>query len=310
MNNNNLLAENASIAEVNEHIKTYMKRNLMSTTEMAKHLNWARSTFTMFMNGNYSGNNESLRMKAIEFFALNVDLPETPTELYVPTMQAKMVQTACRFAQRKGLLAIILGNAGVGKTTALEEYTRRNSQAVMVTAYPRIPSSTLFKRLCMKLRYKTDGDDAMLIERLISKLKGKNILIIVDEGHYVKRDLLEKIRHIQDLTGVGVILCGNFDLHERMTGKESVQYAHLYSRAAMKVRVIEDIDKKELSEIMGRRDVPTDKSSLEFMAKKAAKPGHYRIIRNIIEIANEVALLKNEHVKLEHLVEASQMIME
>lgn len=310
MTNTTEMSENATIEEVVAKIQGYMKENELTIADMAGHLNWNRSTLSQFLRGVYHGNNDVLRSRAIEFFNLKIELPETPEEQFVETMQSKRVFTACRFAQKKGFMALIIGPAGVGKTTALEAYTRKNSLAVMVTAYPGIPPNRLYKRLTRKLRYESIGDDSTLIESLINRLKGKNILIIVDEGHYMKLNLLEQLRHIQDMTGVGLILSGNFDLYERMKGKEAMKYAHLYSRAAMRVRIQGNPVRQELTEMMEKKGLPTDRQSIDFVYSKASTPGHFRIVRNIAELASEMAVLDKSKIAYRHLKEAESLIVE
>ena len=145
MTNNFELLPDASIEEVVHSIKRYMNEYRLSNTAMASHLNWNRATLSQFLRGNYPGNNDGLRIKAIEFFNMNIELSQTPDEQFVETVQAKSVFSLCRFAQRKGFLALLIGPAGVGKTSALEAYVRKNSQAVMATAYPSIPPNRLLK---------------------------------------------------------------------------------------------------------------------------------------------------------------------
>jgi DNA transposition AAA+ family ATPase len=304
------MSENATIEEVVTRINLFTQKNNLTTTDMARLLNWNRSTLSQFLRGKYQGNNDVLRTRAIEFFNLKIELPETPEEQFVETTQAKKVFTACKFAQKKGLLALIIGPAGVGKTTALEAYTRKMSQSVMVTAYPGIPPNRLYKRLTRKLKYEGIGDDSTLIEMLINRLKGKNVLIIIDEGHYMKINLLEQIRHIQDMTGIGIVISGNFDLYERMKGKEQVKYAHLYSRAAMRVRVQGSPIRNELKSIMEKKGIPTDGQSMEFMYTKVSTPGHFRILRNIAELAAEMASMEKQPISFNHLLEAEKLIME
>jgi len=186
---------------------------------------------------------------------------------------------------------------------------RKNSQAVMITAYSRIPPNSFFKRIASKLRYETGGDYATIIDMLILRLKGKNILLIIDEGHYVKLEILEKLRHIQDMTGVGVVLSGNFATYEQMKGKDAIKFAHLTSRSVMKVRIDGAPVRSELREIMEKRGMPTDRSSMDFMTQKALLPGNFRNMRNIVELATEIADMENTAVAFQHLLEAEKMTM-
>lgn len=311
MTNNYELSPEATIEETVNAIRSYMGANGLSLSAMGKHLNWNRSTLSQFLNFKYQGNNDFLRLKAIEFFNMNINIPETSEELFVKTVQASSVWTVCKYAQRKGLLALLIGPAGVGKTTALEAYVRGNSQAIMVTAFPGIPPICLLKRICIKLKfYETSGDHSNLMDILINRLKGKNILVILDEGHYLRLNILEQLRHIQDMTGVGIVLSGNFGLHEQMKGKEQVKYAHLSSRAAMKVRVDGNPIRSELKAILEKRGLPTDRSSVDFLVQKAEKPGHFRLIRNIAELATEIAAMEKVPVSYHHLLEAEKLTME
>ena len=78
----------------------------------------------------------------------------------------------------------------------------------------------------------------------------------------------------------------------------------------MRVRIRGNPNRGELKRIMEKKGLPIDRQSLDFMYSKASTPGHFRIVRNIAELASEMALLDSESISFHYLQEAEQLIME
>lgn len=68
-----------------------------------------------------------------------------------------------------------------------------------------------------------------LLDSIVSKLKGSERLLMIDEAELLSTRSLEFIRRIHDLTGVGVVLAGMPRLLINLKGKNN-ELAQLYSR--------------------------------------------------------------------------------
>lgn len=147
-------------------------------------------------------------------------------------------------------MGIIYGDAGIGKTMAINRYEEEHGEVVvlrMAKAYAK-PSSFL-KVLAHKLRI-TEGkrQDEMYME-IVDKLCGSEKVLIIDEAQHLPYTTLEFVRNIHDDAGVGVVLVGNHEIYSKMFGRGEAAFAQLFSRIAMRRQLftvqvkMEDIEK-------------------------------------------------------------------
>ena len=136
---------------------------------------------------------------------------------FIETKLTKRIWETCRRAFLRKKLTFIFGESQIGKTTALEEYARRNNHGE--TYYVRMPTrgalGDLLEELAIRLGIPAQQRLRELRRRIIECFDDRTLLI-VDEchqcfsSHYSNRSLasLEFCREIQDRRKCGLVLCG------------------------------------------------------------------------------------------------------
>ena len=148
-----------------------------------------------------------------EFKKLNEERKTITRAPFIETNLTKKIFSICDTARTMGTVQFIIGESHIGKTTALQEYTRQNNHGR--TIFLRIPaggglSSTVY-RLCQQLKLPNSGTMFACRERIIDYFSDDMVLII-DEAHQVatgdKRSVvtLEFLREIHDISGCGMVI--------------------------------------------------------------------------------------------------------
>lgn len=144
---------------------------------------------------------------------------------FVETSVAKKINKVCEWALLSQSMSFVYGVSQIGKTTALEEYARRNNHGR--TKYIRLPASAGVQ-LCMKEIAKAcyvspKSSYENLRDRVLHAIDGDN-LVIIDELHQVFLSyqkgsaikVLEVLREIHDRTKCGMVLCGTLQLRKEL----------------------------------------------------------------------------------------------
>jgi DNA transposition AAA+ family ATPase len=139
----------------------------------------------------------------------------------IQTKDRERVWGVCRACLNNNEFGMITGAPGLGKTYSLEAY-----QGIVTTktAIITLDKTTSVKSLLVDtadaLDLQTKGTSATLLRRIVKHLKKKEMLLIYDEADLPKLpmafEVYETIRTIYDKTKVGIVLCGNDVLAERI----------------------------------------------------------------------------------------------
>lgn len=109
-----------------DQIKQHIAESGSSQGKVAKEAGINAGALSAYLNENYKGNNEELEAKLIAYLerieAKKREFVEAPS--FIETKTANQIFGSLRFAQNTGVLAIIHGASGVGKTQAAREYRK------------------------------------------------------------------------------------------------------------------------------------------------------------------------------------------
>ena len=73
---------------------------------------------------------------------------------------------------------------------------------------------------------------------ILNSLKGKEIILIIDESEHLRPKTIDIVRSIGDVTGVGIILVGTETLRDKLKSTKN-EYEYLYSRVVVASQVKE-----------------------------------------------------------------------
>lgn len=215
----------------NQQLKEFMQTQGLGQKQVANAFCVSVATVSQYLSGKYQGNCEELDRKVDEMLErqkAKVVEAKYNSE-FVPTLAAKRGMEVMQFAHVEGEINVIFGAAGLGKTQMLKEYARKNSSAVLIEVDPSCTPKVLLRKIAEAVGATARGVNNELLDSIVSKLKGSERLLMVDEAELLSTRSLEFIRRIHDLSGVGVVLAGMPRLLVNLKGKNN-ELAQLYSR--------------------------------------------------------------------------------
>ena len=278
-------------------------------TVISQEIGLAYGTFSVWMGGKDAGDNERIAQAVAKWLATRGAraaarevLPRAPS--YIATPSAKAFTTTLEYAQYAPDLVIISGGAGVGKTTAADEYRRGHPNVWLFTARP---SFSTMQPMLEQLLVTLDTTERAASRRsgaIIRRMIGSQGLLIVDEAQHLQVGALDELRSIQDASGVGLALVGNETVYSRLEGQgRTPQYAQLFSRIGMRTQratpLVADVD--ALIDAWGITN-PGQRRTLRAIGRK---PGALRGMTKVLRVAHmlsagdaaEPGVLTEDHIK-------------
>lgn len=280
----------------------------LSNRQAADTMGVAYSTYSAWLNNSYAGNNTKID-DAVGKWLTSLEAQKKERDM-TPTIPGFiMTATATRiFAMLDGAkfgpdMAMIAGDAGVGKTVALKAYQRRNNNAWMVTARPAMKSPTaILTRIAKELGVRERGSG--LDEAIIERMADTGGLLIVDEAHHLSIQALEEIRSLHDLAEIGVVIAGNAPLNNKIDGLgRSKEHAQLFSRIGLR-RYIQHPMERDMCAILAEWNIQDD--DVKNRAKGIAqKPGGLRSMTKVLRSAMRIARISgHNHITSDDLKHA------
>lgn len=264
----------------------------MTQASAAKDAGIAYTTFAAWLGGTYTGNNQRVAAEVQRWLTARNARQQTAAAMpvrpgFVLTPTAERILPVMAYAQAAPDISVIVGAAGVGKTTALNQYKAQTPNVWLATMTPSTAGvSPMLRELCIEMGLDTRnaGELARAIER---KARASGGLIIVDEAQHLSRPALEQLRSIHDRAGIGIVLAGNPAVLGRLEGDRKAEFAQLFSRIGMKLTLTRPKagDVTAILDAWGVTD--TDESKL--LATIAGKPGALRGLDKCMVLATMVA---------------------
>src|SRR4030042_723716 len=156
---------------------------------------------SQILHGEYKGGMAKVLKAIQDFLALEEEREDSFTSSkFVRTGQADDVLIVCSLAHTNKFIGLVQARAGLGKTTALNEYASRRSGVCFITAstwnYSRGAIALLLTRAVRVSTTYTTMTSA--VEEVINKL-GSGSLVIIDEAQHLTRETLDGLRYIHDM---------------------------------------------------------------------------------------------------------------
>ena len=215
--------------DIRAELRELMDSNNYSTAFVANATGLAKSTISMWLNGNYNGKNDKITDAMNNFIqrererSVENDLP------FVDISIVKYVSEIGRLCHTQGKIGVCVGRAGLGKTVAVKKYTKDFQDSILIESDSGYTAKSLLKEIHRRLGLSGKGSVYDLMDEVVRKLNQSGRLLIVDEAENLPYRALEITRRIHDKTGVGVLLIGRSILLENLKGYNN-QYDQLYSR--------------------------------------------------------------------------------
>ncbi len=225
---------------VNELLE-FMEYSGKSRQQIAKETGISSSAISQFLNGKYGGDNEEIAKNLINYLkvAQKRVSANKHTCFYEELDNTKRVLVACYHAHTRNDITLVFGDAGAGKTTALEYYRDTNAGVVMITANSCTASaSAILKLISQKIGKTITGKKDALMNELVNHFRGTNRLIIIDEADHLTIAALQAVRNLNDEAKIGIVLSGNSKIYNQMLiGSKSSELQQLRTRIVVRRKV-------------------------------------------------------------------------
>jgi hypothetical protein len=264
-------------------------------------------TFTPWLGGTYKGDNSAFALKVRRWLETRKERSRTHTVLpsapkFVLTPTAGKIIDVLGYAQSAPDFAVVVGGAGIGKTSAIEAYAERSSNVFVVTAEPCLASPNNMLSALADAVTVNEKRSVYLSRAIANKLRNAAALIVIDEAQHLSSAALDQLRTIHDKAGVGVVVAGNESVYSRLQGAErNAQFAQLYSRVGMRMTQ-QKARARDICALIEAWQI-TDQSVIGLLKVVAAKPGALRLMTKVIRLGTMLAagdgdaVMDERHVK-------------
>ena len=202
-----------------ESLRSFMDRHKLNQADVARKLGVSSSMVNQFLKGTYSGDNVGMA-KAVVGLINAVDRRKRRVRLkpFVETAVAKMIYTLIKHTSTQvnddeGVISLVIGDSGHGKSLCLREYARCNSDAIYIELHNAMSAVRVFKALAAEVGSDESGSIDNVSQCLIRALRNREVVVIIDEASSLTVKQLSQLRTvIVDQCRCPLILSGNMDL--------------------------------------------------------------------------------------------------
>ncbi len=217
-----------------DQLRELIEKKGLTASAVARSLGISASALSQWLDGKYGGNVERVD-RAVKGFLQRWQEKQALPAHHIPFIMTSVVNKTfemARFCHLENEIGVLVGPAGVGKTWAVQEYVRQNTDVVLLEVDPGYTASSLFKDLARKLGFLPNGNLHDVFEDVVERLRGSGRLIIIDEAEHLPYRALELLRRVYDKAGIGILLVGMPRLIENLRGRKG-EYQQLYSRVGI-----------------------------------------------------------------------------
>lgn len=280
--------------EARQKIVEYRDERGMTQAAIARELNIGQSALSDFLKGKYKAPHKIIpKIEALVNYKKEKSItPEAPD--FAPTSITRMVMETIKYCQLQGKIGCVYGDAGVGKTTTINQFCKNNTLAIKITISPAFASVAGFNELLAdKLEIK-ERVSRRVYREAVERLSGSGMVVIIDEAQHLTAKTLDYIRCLCDESGAGIVLVGNEQVYKRIKNNSQAEFAQLYSRVGKPSHVlVNQITLEDVRSIFEPYQVP--EAGIEILHKIA---GTYYGLRGAVNTyVNAIATFENVEAK-------------
>ncbi|MDR1587274.1 MAG: AAA family ATPase [Treponema sp.] len=240
----------------------------ISQSKAAQAMGYSAGVVSAYKNHAYNGNVKILEERIDAWLkreARRLARIEVPT---AETATMEQVRRAVTIAQDEADIAVIIGEAGTGKTTALRQYAKESHSALLIDVDPSFSKVVLMNEIARALGVEDKGGMNAVIERVIEALKDRDAVLIIDEADYLSDSSLELVRRIiNDKARTGVVLAGLPTLEYKIRNLRH-DHEQIVSRVGVRVK-LDKLKKTDAEKILAGVWTDLSKETVDAFIKGA-----------------------------------------
>lgn len=294
--------DTALAAELDQH----MQERGHTQAAVARAIGVSASALNQWIAGKYKGDIKGLEHAITGFLKRDRERAQgRKTALaFVMTTSAAKVLEAARMCHLDGEIGVVVGPAGIGKTTATKKYADSNSDVILIEADLGYTARDLFAELHKKCGFDGLGRINRMKDDVISKLKDSGRMIIIDEAEHLPVRALDLLRRINDKAGVGILFCGLNRFMENLRLKQA-DFAYLYTRIGFKV-ALEQLQAQDVEAIV-HETIPGSNGLWRIFHQECH--GNGRVLAKLMTRTVRIAEVNGATITPEIIHEAAKMLV-
>lgn len=239
-----------------DSLREYITKSGKTQTAVGTELGVSGGAVSSFLSGKYK-TPHTLIPKVMALISMNAKkavAPKAPD--FAETSISRTVYNTIAYAHLRGVISVVYGDAGVGKTSTVREYVKNDSLALLVTISPTYSSITGVNELIAAQLGVRERVSRRLTAEIVERLKDSGRVLIVDEAQHLTVRALNHLRCMSDESGVGIALVGNEEVYSKLRGSGRADFAQLFSRVGMRKQVqTRDIRMEDIRSIFGKYEL-------------------------------------------------------
>lgn len=206
-----------------------------------------------------------------------------------------------------GRMGVVVGNPGIGKTTAAQHYAATADGRVWVVPVTAVHTKVteFLKRVVEGIGAWTPHKTAPALYKAILRHVGREGLLVIDEAQELEDKAIKQLRFLNDEAGIGVVLMGNVGLVDRWTGSvaKEREWAQLTSRID-DLLILGGPTEEDLDALCRHHGI-AGRAPQKLLADQLRMPGGLRGVARLIELAG--ALAQSAPIETRHIEQAIEL---
>jgi DNA transposition AAA+ family ATPase len=197
--------------QIRERLEETLDKYGISQNRAAKDIGYSSPVLSDYRNNKYAGDVEKLEEAVVKWIGRTEQAHARKRVEVVETDQLRQINNAIALAHAESDIALIVDDAGGGKTTAARHYAAQNPRTtILVDVVKGMNARILTLKIAEQLGLDTARvNQQALVQNVSAALADRNMVVILDEADYLKADALEFSRRlVNDLGGSGLVLIG------------------------------------------------------------------------------------------------------
>lgn len=293
---------------IKQDLQNYISQTGTTQSAVARAVGVTAPVINQYLSGKYGGNIAAVEKAVGAYLAKQrekaaVVRQEVP---YVYTATAKRVRDVLRLSHLEGEPVVLYGQAGLGKTRALNAYLTDNPDALLLDTDPTYNAKILLQKLAQMLGADTRGNLNELMEAVVGRLKDSGRIILVDEAENLPLRALECLRRVHDKAKVGLVLAGMPRLLVNLRGKNG-ELRQLFSRVAFRLDLGDTVPDDDLTMIAAAALPDADDETVAELVRQS--DGNARRLDKLVRGVARLARMNRQQADADMVRTFAQMLI-
>lgn len=197
--------------EIKERLEQALVKYGVSQNQAAKEMGYSGAVLSGYRNGTYAGDVGAVEDTILRWIARTEQSRARKKVPLVETDDLRHINNAIGLAHAEKDIALIIADAGGGKSTAARWYRDKNPRTtIIIDVLSGMSKKMLVSELAKQLSLDTVRVSLnTLIQSVADTLAERDMVVILDEADYLRADALEFTRRlVNDLGQSGLVLMG------------------------------------------------------------------------------------------------------